>query len=92
MATCPKCKTTSKIIEGAQNFTINGKSVAYDDCIIACKCTPVGCHKIIALIIHIFIDVSSNYSSFSLQLSLTEDIHRYLTIKYVRSGLLFNYL
>ena len=56
---CPKCRSTGRIIEGADNFIIDGKPVAYDGCIVACKCTPVGGHRIIALNSTIFVGVSS---------------------------------
>ena len=59
LASCPKCNSTGRIIEGANNFIIDGKPVAYDGCIVACKCTPVGGHKIIALNSTIFVGVSS---------------------------------
>ena len=59
LASCPKCNSTGRIIEGANNFIIDGKPVAYDGCIVACKCTPVGGHRIIALNSTIFVGVSS---------------------------------
>ena len=59
LASCPKCNSTGRIIEGADNFIIDGKPVAYDGCIVACKCTPVGGHRIIALNSTIFVGVSS---------------------------------
>ena len=49
LASCPKCGSAGRIIEGADNFIIDGKPVAYDGCIIACKCKPVGGHRILAL-------------------------------------------
>ena len=49
LVSCPKCNSTGRIIEGANNFIIDGKAVAYDGCIVACKCTPVGGHRILAL-------------------------------------------
>ena len=49
LASCPKCGSAGRIIEGASNFIIDGKPVAYDGCIIACKCKPVGGHRILAL-------------------------------------------
>ncbi|OTP87398.1 hypothetical protein B6D12_12525 [Gilliamella apicola] len=49
LASCPKCNSTGRIIEGADNFIIDGKPVAYDGCIVACKCSPVGGHRILAL-------------------------------------------
>ena len=49
LAFCPKCNSSGRIIEGADNFIIDGKPVAYDGCIVACKCTPVGGHRILAL-------------------------------------------
>ncbi|PXZ03723.1 PAAR domain-containing protein [Gilliamella apicola] len=56
-ASCPKCQSTKvpkyqstgKIIEGTYNFIVAGKPAAYDGCIVACKCSPIGCNKIIAL-------------------------------------------
>ena len=59
LVSCPKCRSTGRIIEGADNFIIDGKPVAYDGCIVACKCTPVGGHRIIALNSTIFVVVSS---------------------------------
>ena len=59
LASCPKCNSTGRIIEGADNFIIDGKPVAYDGFIVACKCTPVGGHRIIALNSTIFVGVSS---------------------------------
>ena len=59
LVSCPKCNSTGRIIEGADNFIIDGKPVAYDGCIVACKCTPVGGHRIIALNSTIFVGVSS---------------------------------
>ena len=59
LASCPKCNSTGRIIEGADNFIIDGKPVAYDGCIVACKCTPVGGHRILALNSTIFVGVSS---------------------------------
>ena len=59
LVSCPKCRSTGRIIEGANNFIIDGKPVAYDGCIVACKCTPVGGHRIIALNSTIFVGVSS---------------------------------
>ena len=58
LASCPKCRSTGRIIEGANDFVIDGKPVAYDGCIIACKCTPVGGHRIIALKSTMFVGVS----------------------------------
>ena len=59
LVSCPKCRSTGRIIEGADNFIIDGNPVAYDGCIVACKCTPVGGHRIIALNSTIFVGVSS---------------------------------
>ena len=59
LVSCPKCSSTGRIIEGANDFIIDGKPVAYDGCIVACKCTPVGGHRIIALNSTIFVGVSS---------------------------------
>ena len=58
LVSCPKCRSTGRIIEGADNFIIDGKPVAYDGCIVACKCTPVGGHRILALNSTIFVGVS----------------------------------
>jgi len=63
LASCPKCKSTGKIINGAHDFVIDGKPIAYDGCIIACKCSPIGCHKIIATKSDIFVDVPSSYGA-----------------------------
>lgn len=62
LAICPKCKSSGKIIEGAKSFIIDGKPVAYDGCIIACKCSPVGSHRIIATKSTIFVDVTNKLS------------------------------
>ena len=59
LVSCPKCSSTGRIIEGANDFIIDGKPVAYDGCIVVCKCTPVGGHRIIALNSTIFVGVSS---------------------------------
>ena len=59
LVSCPKCSSTGRIIEGANDFIIHGKPVACDGCIVACKCTPVGGHRIIALNSTIFVGVSS---------------------------------
>ena len=58
LVSCPRCSSTGRIIEGANDFIIDGKPVAYDGCIVACKCTPVGGHRIIALNSTIFVGVS----------------------------------
>jgi len=58
LVSCPKCKSTGRIIEGASNFIIDGKPVAYDGCIVACKCTPVGGHRILALKSSMYVGVS----------------------------------
>ena len=67
LASCPKCRSTGRIIEGANDFVIDGKPVAYDGCIIACKCTPVGGHRIIALKSTVYINISNNSLSNSSQ-------------------------
>ncbi|OCG42612.1 PAAR domain-containing protein [Gilliamella sp. Bif1-4] len=59
-AYCPKCESTGKIIEGADNFIVAGKTAAYDGCIIACKCSPVGYNKIIATKSTIFVGVKND--------------------------------
>ena len=58
LVSCPKCSCTGRIIEGANDFIIDGKPVAYDGCIVACKCTPIGGHRILALNSTIFVGVS----------------------------------
>ena len=58
LVSCPRCSSTGRIIEGANDFIIDGKPVAYDGCIVACKCTPVGGHRILALNSTIFVGVS----------------------------------
>ena len=58
LVSCPRCNSTGRIIEGANDFIIDGKPVAYDGCIVACKCTPVGGHRILALNSTIFVGVS----------------------------------
>ena len=58
LASCPKCKSTGRIIEGASNFIIDSKPVAYDGCIVACKCSPVGGHRILALKSFMYVGVS----------------------------------
>ena len=58
LVSCPRCSSTGRIIEGASDFIIDGKPVAYDGCIVACKCTPVGGHRIIALKSTMFVGVS----------------------------------
>ena len=60
LVSCPRCSSTGRIIEGANDFVIDGKPVAYDGCIIACKCTPVGGHRIIALKSTMYINISNN--------------------------------
>lgn len=61
LASCPKCGSAGRIIEGADNFIIDGKPVAYDGCIIACKCKPVGGHRILALKSSMYVGVSGGY-------------------------------
>ena len=58
LVSCPKCNSTGRIIEGASNFIIDGKPVAYDGCIVACKCSPVGGHRILALKSSMYVGVS----------------------------------
>ena len=58
LVSCPKCSSTGRIIEGASNFIIDGKPVAYDGCIVACKCSPVGGHRILALKSSMYVGVS----------------------------------
>lgn len=64
-ATCPKCKSVGTIIEGAKNCLVNGKPTAYDGCVIACRCSPVGSNKIIATNSYIFVDVQVTSNSVS---------------------------
>ena len=58
LVSCPRCSSTGRIIEGADNFIIDGKPVAYDGCIVACKCTPVGGHRILAFKSTMYVGVS----------------------------------
>ena len=58
LVSCPRCSSTGRIIEGASNFIIDGKPVAYDGCIVACKCSPVGGHRILALKSSMYVGVS----------------------------------
>lgn len=60
LVSCPKCNSTGRIIEGAENFIIDGKPVAYDGCIVACKCSPVGGHRILALNSTMYVGVSGS--------------------------------
>ncbi|MFQ0992936.1 PAAR domain-containing protein [Gilliamella apicola] len=79
LVSCPKCSSTGRIIEGANDFIIDGKPVAYDGCIVACKCTPIGGHRILALNSTIFVGVSggsvqsNSFSGNQKQLSSTND-------------------
>jgi uncharacterized Zn-binding protein involved in type VI secretion len=61
-AYCPKC--IGKIIEGTDNFIVAGKPAAYDGCIIACKCSPIGYNKIIATKSTIIVGVKNQNSHF----------------------------
>ena len=63
LVSCPKCNSTGRIIEGADNFIIDGKPVAYDGCIVACKCSPVGGHRILALKSTMYVGVGSGGGS-----------------------------
>ena len=58
LVSCPRCSSTGRIIEGANDFIIDGKPVAYDGCIVACKCSPVGGHRILALKSSMYVGVS----------------------------------
>ena len=58
LVSCPRCSSTGSIIEGASDFIIDGKPVAYDGCIVACKCSPVGGHRILALKSYMYVGVS----------------------------------
>ena len=79
LVSCPKCNSTGRIIEGADNFIIDGKPVAYDGCIVACKCSPVGGHRILALKSSMYIGVSggsvqsNSFAGNQKQLSSTND-------------------
>ena len=79
LVSCPRCKSTGRIIEGADNFIIDGKPVAYDGCIVACKCTPVGGHRILALKSTMYVGVgggfvqSNSFTGNQKQLSSTND-------------------
>ena len=61
---CPKCESTGKIIEGTYNYIVAGKPATYDGCIVACRCSPVGCNKIIATKSTIFVDEEKENSNF----------------------------
>ena len=63
LVSCPRCNSTGRIIEGADNFIIDGKPVAYDGCIVACKCSPVGGHRILALKSTMYVGVGSGGGS-----------------------------
>ncbi|MWN90173.1 hypothetical protein GQ597_05595 [Gilliamella sp. Pra-s65] len=82
-AYCPKCENTGKIIEGTDNFIIAGKPAAYDGCIIACKCSPVGYNKIIATKSTIFVGAKNQNSHFvrMTNTSVKSDIYNNLTNK-----------
>ena len=67
LASCPKCNSTGRIIEGADNFIIDGKPVAYDGCIVACKCSPVGGHRILALNSTMYVGVGVGVGGGSVQ-------------------------
>ncbi|OCF93357.1 hypothetical protein A9G17_09620 [Gilliamella sp. wkB7] len=79
LASCPKCNSTGRIIEGADNFIIDGKPVAYDGCIVACKCSPVGGHRILALNSTMYVGVgggsvqSNSFAGNQKQLSSAND-------------------
>ncbi|OCG48017.1 hypothetical protein A9G35_02665 [Gilliamella sp. Choc5-1] len=60
-ASCPKCKSSGKIIEATDKLIIDGKPAAYDGCIIACGCRPIGVNRIIATKSLIFVDVATSY-------------------------------
>ena len=63
-ATCPKCKGSGKIIEATDKLIIDGKPAAYDGCIVACGCRPLGVNRIIATKSLIFVDVATpNYTN-----------------------------
>ncbi|MCX8602059.1 MULTISPECIES: DUF4225 domain-containing protein [unclassified Gilliamella] len=60
-ASCPKCKGSGKIIEATDKLIVEGKPAAYDGCIIACGCRPIGVNRIIATKSLIFVDVTASY-------------------------------
>lgn len=60
---CPKYKSIVTIIEGAENWIVDGKLVAYDGYVIVCKCSPVGHNKIIASHSYMFVDVGTSYNT-----------------------------
>lgn len=63
-ASCPKCNGSGKIIEATDKLIIDGKPAAYDGCIIACGCRPIGVNRIIATKSLIFVDVAApNYTN-----------------------------
>lgn len=63
-ASCPKCKGSGKIIEATDKLIIDGKPAAYDGCIVACGCRPLGVNRIIATKSLIFVDVATpNYTN-----------------------------
>ena len=67
LVSCPRCSSTGRIIEGASDFIIDGKPVAYDGCIVACKCTPVGGHRILALNSTMYVGVGVGVGGGSVQ-------------------------
>ena len=79
LVSCPRCSSTGRIIEGASDFIIDGKPVAYDGCIVACKCTPVGGHRVLAFKSTLYVGVSggsvqsNSFASNQKQLSSTNN-------------------
>lgn len=76
---CPKCKSTGKIIEGTYNYIVAGKPAAYDGCIVACQCSPVSCNKIIATKSTIFVDEekeNSNFINMTLYNNLSDEVKK----------------
>lgn len=59
---CPKCQTIGTIIEGASNWNVHGKPVAYDGCVVSCACRPIGSHRIVATNSLMFVDVQSVFA------------------------------
>lgn len=54
---CPSCKEIGIIIQGAHHFTIHGKPVAYDGCLVACGCPN---NRIVAMKSTMFLDELTN--------------------------------
>ena len=54
---CPECDQTGIIVEGCPAFTVEGKPVAYNTCLIACGC-PTGTNRVVASNSFMFVDDS----------------------------------